>query len=110
MEQRNISAGKRGSPGSTRAGVCQQKASRATLPLTALFLGTAGQVGSMWLGSGTVGSTLKRLGALAWDVRLDGSSIGGPANHQKGGADCFFMPSQEGDWIHQGACRQQRNY
>ena len=37
-------------------------------------------------------------------------SILGPAYHQEGGADGHFMPSQESDWTHQGACRQQWDY
>ena len=58
---------------------------------------------SMWLGSGAVGLR-PRDGALARDVRVDGSRSGGPAHYQKAGADGLLMLSQEIDWTYQGAC------
>ena len=59
-----ISVWESGSQKSTRAGACQQKASRATLPLTALCQEKLAS-GKLWLGSGTVGlrcrdGTIKR--------------------------------------------------
>ena len=37
----------------------------------------------------------EELEALAWEVRLDGSRIRGPAHHQEGGADGIPLPSKK---------------
>ena len=36
--------------------------------------------------------------AFPWDVRLDGTRIRSPANHQEGGADGLPLPAQKSDW------------
>ena len=52
----------------------------------------------------------EEMGLFAWDERLSGGRIRGPARHQEGGADGLLKPSEKSDWASQGPCRQQKNY
>ena len=64
----------------------------------------------MWLGSGAELDHDEEMGFSMGDVRLDGSRISGPANHEEGGVDGLLMPSQESDLPHKGACGRRRHH
>ena len=93
---RAISLWESGSLRSTRAAICQQKASRGTSPLTALCWETLAS------GKHVVGQWY--YGALAWDVWLNGGRIRGSAHHQEGGVDSLLMSPQKSMWTHQDSC------
>ena len=64
------------------------------------LLGIAGQWGAC--GWSVVQVDLDEVGPFAWDERLDGGRMRGPAHHQHGGADGLLLSYR----THQGACRQ----